>query len=43
MQQHGSKYFARRHTLEPEGVVKMSKHFLKVERHVAYQFKGNGA
>ena len=45
MQQHGSKYFARRHTLDPIGVgAKRSKHFFSSESsHVAYQVKGHGA
>ena len=31
MHEHGSRYFARRHTLDPGGGVKSSKHFfLKV-------------
>ena len=31
MQQYGSKYFGRRHILDPEGGVKRSKHcFLKL-------------
>ena len=43
MQQYGSKYFARRHILDPEGGVKRSKHcFLKlVMLHI--KFKKNGA
>ena len=40
MQQHGSKYFACRHTIDP-GVG--SKHFFSESSHVAYQIKGNGA
>ena len=42
MQQHGSKYFARRHTLDPCGGVKWSKHFFSESSHVAFQIKGNG-
>ena len=37
MQQHGSKYFAHRHTLEPRVG---SNHFSE-RSHVAYQIKGN--
>ena len=43
MKQHGSKYFARRHTLDPGCGVKRSKHFFAEGSHVAYQIKGNGA
>ena len=38
MQQHGSEYFARRHTLYPRGGVERSKHFLSKS-----QIKENGA
>ena len=41
MQQHGSKYFAHRHTVEPHGGVKRSNHFFTESSHVAYQIKGN--
>ena len=41
MQQHGSKYFARRHTLDPGGGVNRSKFNFFRNSHVAYQIKGN--
>ena len=37
MQQHGSKYFAHRHTLE------VITFFFLESSHVVYQIKGNGA
>ena len=35
MQQYSSKYFARRHTLDTGGEVKMSKHFFSERSYIA--------
>ena len=42
MQQHGSKYFARRHTLDPGMGLKGQNIFFSESSHVTYQIKGNG-
>ena len=41
MQQHGSKYFACRHTFDPRAGIK--RYFFSESSHVAFQIKGNGA
>ena len=41
LQQHGSKYFSHRHTLDPGGGVKMSNHIFCESSQVAYQIEGN--
>ena len=43
MQKHCSKYFACRHTLDPDGVVKGSKDFFSESSHVAHQIIGDQA
>ena len=40
-QQHGSKYFAHRHALDPGGGVKRSNYIFSESSHVAYQIKAD--
>ena len=42
MQQHASTYSVLKHTLDPCGGVKRSKHCFTESSHVAYQINGNG-
>ena len=41
--QHGSKYFAHRHTLDPGGDVKRSNYIFSESSHVVYQIKADDA
>ena len=42
-QQHGSKYFAHRHTLDPGDWVKRSSIYFSESSHVAYQIEADDA